>query len=338
MSDLDQQIRSSLERLTDPDSAGSSGVWDDVVARRQRRLRRRAAGVALPIAAVAGLLAVAVPSFTSDGDRTDVATVNDEDYEAPEGDTGTPTTAPIDPAHVDVPTYDLDLPAAELLREETLMAANTDVVLWGDGQGAYLSLTARPGLTGTYGGPSGLGPMVQDEDFPDGAGDVWLSEPEDRRGATMWWVRPSGDLWILRAHWYGEAVPADAEAALRDWALDIKVDGPAGEPYVIGGQSLTLVGFEAAGDRPSRSRVWEYDSHEITLLVIEGSAATGRSNMLERGAPTVTDAPGLGEVWAVGLTFGWEVPGSDDAWATLLVPDALSAEAPDLLGALRSDG
>src|SRR3546814_5767715 len=79
------------------------------------------------------------------------------------------------------------------------MARNSDVVLWGDGEGAYLSLSVRPGVSGTYGAPSGLGPMVRDSALPEDAGAAWLSEPDDPRGATMWWVQPSGDLWILRS-------------------------------------------------------------------------------------------------------------------------------------------
>src|SRR3546814_4680426 len=67
----------------------------------------------------------------------------------------------------DVPTYTLDLPGAELLREESLMARNSDVVLWGDGEGAYLSLSVRPGVSGTYGAPSGLGPKVRDSALPE---------------------------------------------------------------------------------------------------------------------------------------------------------------------------
>lgn len=233
-----------------------------------------------------------------------------------------------------VPTYDLELPGAELVEDSPHMARNTDVTLWSDGRGAYLSLIARPGLPGTYSTP-GTEATVPDDTFPAERGEAWLSEPDDPRFASMWWVHPSGDLWMLRAHWYGDSVPDHAEAALRDWALAIVHNGAANPPYVMSDDSMSIVAFEAAGDKPSRSRVWEYDGHEVTLLVNERSAAAGRSNLLDRGAPAVTDVPALGEVWAVGSTFGWSVPGPSDAWATLTVPDALIGQAEEILEALR---
>ena len=331
VSDLDHQISSSLERLTNPGGIDHGQVWDSVVARRRRRSRRRAAGVAVPAAALAVVAATVVPDLWPDPSDTVVATNPDDGSVAPPH----PETSQI-PS--DVPTYKLNLPGAELLREETLTARNSDVVLWGDGQGAYLSLSVRPGVSGTYGAPSGLGPMVRDSALPEDAGAVWLSEPDDPRGATMWWVRSSGDLWILRAHWYGEALPDNAEPALRDWGLAIGPASAADDPYVLGDGRLSLIGFDAAGGRPSRSRVWSYDGQEVSLLVLDGSSsATGLSNLLARGAPTRTDVPGLGQVWAVGSTFGWTVPESDGAWATLLLPDALAGESDAILRALAAE-
>lgn len=262
------------------------------------------------------------PSWPSD-EEVDAIEISQRD----EGATAAPA--------VDVPTYELDLAGAELVEDRPHMAANTDVALWSNGRGVWVSLTARPGLTGIYGAPTGLGPMARDDDFPDGAGQAWLSEPEDPRAATMWWVRPPGDHWILNAYWYGETVSAAPEATLRDWALGIETDDAKNPPYVIGDPSLATVAFEPAGDRPSRSRAWDFEGQEIVLLVNEGSGAGGPSNLLARGAPAVTDVPNLGEVWSIGSTFGWVVPGSGDAWATLTVPDALAARADDLLRALR---
>lgn len=331
MSDLDLQIRSSLERLTNPGGIDHGQVWDSVVARRRRRSRRRGAGVAVSAAALAAVAATVVPDLRPDRSDTVVAT-NPDDGNVDPPDTETP------PIPSDVPTYNLNLPGTELLREETLTATNTDVVLWGDGQGAYLSLSVRPGVSGTYGRPSGLGPMVRDSAFPEDAGSAWLSEPEDPRAATMWWVQPSGDLWILRAHWYGDIVPDNAEAALREWGLAIDPASTADDPYRLRDERLSRIGFDAAGDKPSRSRVWSYDGQEVTLLVLDGSSsAAGLSNLLARGAPTRTDLPGLGQVWAVGSTFGWTVPESDGAWATLLLPDALAGESDAILRALAAE-
>ncbi|MEX2659188.1 MAG: hypothetical protein WD232_05805 [Acidimicrobiales bacterium] len=331
MSDLDDQIRSSLERLTNPDGIDRGQVWDSVVARRRRRSRRRAVGVAVPAAALAVVVATVVPDLWSDPSETVIATNPDDGgvEDSPTGKSLVPT---------DVPTYTLDLAGAELLREESLMARNSDVVLWGDGEGAYVSLSVRPGVSATYGAPSGLGPMVRDSALPEDAGAAWLSEPEDPRGATMWWVQPSGDVWILRAHWYGDIVPDSAEAALREWGLAIDPASAADDPYRLGDERLSRIGFDAAGDKPSRSRVWSYDGQEVTLLVLDGSSsAAGLSNLLARGAPTRTEVPNLGQVWAVGSTFGWTVPESDGAWATLLLPEDLAGESDAILRALAAE-
>jgi hypothetical protein len=288
-------------------------------------------GVAVPAVALAVVVATVVWDLWPDPSETVIAT-NPDDGSVADPPTGT------SPVPADVPTYTLDLGGAELLREETLMARNFDVVLWGDGQGAYVSLSVRPGVSGTYGAPSGLGPMVQDSTLPEDAGAAWLSEPEDPRGATMWWVQPSGDLWILRAHWYGDIVPDNAEAALRDWGLAIDPGSAADDPYRLGDETLSRIGFDAAGDKPSRSRVWSYDGQEVTLLVLDGSSsAAGLSNLLARGAPTRTDLPNLGQVWAVGSTFGWTIPESDGAWATLLLPEDLAGESDAILRALAAE-
>lgn len=155
----------------------------------------------------------------------------------------------------------------------------------------------------------------------------------------LWWVQPEGDLWIMRAHWYGGRVPDDAAAALRGWAIAITPSGTADIPYVLAGNELSLIAFDAAGDKPSRSRVWSYEGHELTLLFLDGSSsAAGLSNLLANGAPTRTDVPGLGRVWVVGRTFGWAVSQSGGAWATLLVPEGLAGDADVILRALRGVG
>ena len=331
MLDLDHQIRSSLARLTDPGGTDGSPAWDSVVARRRRWRRRRALGVAVPAAALAIVATATAADLWPDAGETGVVTDRDDGrVEDPDPDPS--------PLAAHIPTYSLNLAGAELLREETVTARNVDVLLWGDGQGTFLSLSVRPGVEGTYGGPAGLGPMAEDSTFPDGAGDAWLSAPEDPRGATMWWVRPSGDLWILRAHWYGDLVPEDAEAALREWGLAIERSSAGDAPYLLGDGRLRLIGFDAGGDKPSRSRVWSFEGQEVTLLVLDGSSsAAGLSNLVARGAPTSTDVADLGQVWAVAPTFGWTVPGSDGAWATLIVPDALASRSDEILRALAAE-
>lgn len=233
-----------------------------------------------------------------------------------------------------VPTYDLDLSGSSLVEDNPHTAVNTDVVLWSDGSGAFLSLTVRPSGAGAWDSP-GAGATVPDETFPPDKGDAWLSEPQDSRTATMWWVRPSGDLWLLNGYWYGNEAPESPEDALREWALGVDVEPAASPPYVARDTDLVMVGYDGAGDLPSRSRVWRYEGHEIVLLVNEASSAAGRSNLLEGGAPTVDDVPGLGEVWSVGSTYGWAVARPKGAWATLTVPDALADRAEAILMSLR---
>jgi len=328
VSDLDQQIRSSLARLADAGGTDLGQVWDSVVSRRRRRRRRRVVGVTVAAAALVVAATATVADLWTDASENVVAT-NPDRGQLEDPNSGT------SPAPADIPTYSLHLAGAELLRDETVTARNSDVVLWGDSQGTFLSLSTRPGLDGTYGEPAGLGPMVEDSTFPDDAGEAWLSEQEDPRGATMWWVRPSGDLWILRAHWYGALVPESPEATLREWGLAIEHSSTADDPYVLEDETLSLIDFDPGGDRPSRSRVWSYDGQEVTLLVLDGSSsAAGLSNLVARGAPTSTEVAGLGQVWAVGPTFGWTVPDSDGAWATLLVPDALAGESDAIVRAL----
>jgi hypothetical protein len=120
--------------------------------------------------------------------------------------------------------------------------------------------------------------------------------------------------------------------------LSITPSDTAGSPYVLAENVLSMIAFDAAGDRPSRSRVWSYHGHEVTLLVLDGSSsAAGLSNLLATGAPTRIDVSALGEVWAVGQTFAWAVRGTDGAWATLLIPEALTSQVDPILNALTKD-
>jgi Galactose oxidase, central domain len=80
MRDVDNDIRSSLERLTDPPGGapGMDALWGDLVARRRRRRNRNRALAALPLVLVA-LLAVGVLSVRNSDDdaRSDVAAGGD---------------------------------------------------------------------------------------------------------------------------------------------------------------------------------------------------------------------------------------------------------------------
>src|SRR3546814_17772471 len=84
-----------------------------------------------------------------------------------------------------------------------------------------------------------------------------------------------------------DIVPDNAEAALREWGLAIDAASAADDTYRLGDETLSRIGFDAAGDKPSRSRVWRYGGQEVTLLVLDASSsAAGLSNLLARGAPT----------------------------------------------------
>jgi len=314
-----------LATRTPPGDAAD--VMSAARARAEQAFRRppRSHWLLAATAAVTAVLAAGALLLLTDGTSDDTVTVAGPDVPVPSG------------AQVSVVAqYDLDLTGASLVEDSPHTASNSDVVLWSDGNGAYLSLTVRPGRSGSWATP-GAGATVRDETFPEGQGEAWFSEPEDPSAATMWWVRPSGDLWLSNGYWYGDSAPESPEAALRTWALGIVHDPSANPSYRAEGVGLTMVSSEDAGDRPSRSRVWEYGGEEVVLLVNERSSAAGPSNLLARGAPLITEVPGLGEVWRVGTTYGWAVAG-EDAWATLIVPDALAERAPEILAALRPAG
>lgn len=86
MRDIDNDIRNSLERLTDPhgDTPGTEALWGDLVARRQNRRNRKRALAALPLLLVA-VLAVGIFSTRGSGDaRSDVAAVDGDRSGAPD--------------------------------------------------------------------------------------------------------------------------------------------------------------------------------------------------------------------------------------------------------------
>lgn len=79
MSDVDEDLRDALERLTDPEPGGRGGSWEGLVARRRRRRVRRTAVTMLPVALFAGVFALTIGVFGGDrADRTEVATTPDE--------------------------------------------------------------------------------------------------------------------------------------------------------------------------------------------------------------------------------------------------------------------
>lgn len=86
MRDVDQDICSSLERLTDPHGStpGTDALWGDLLARRRRRRNRSRALAALPVLLVAVLAAGILWSPGSGDARSDVAAGDSELSERPE--------------------------------------------------------------------------------------------------------------------------------------------------------------------------------------------------------------------------------------------------------------
>ena len=99
MRDLDGDICSSLERLTDP-AAGTRDadvLWRDLVARRRRRRARNGAAAAVPVVLIGALGAGVFAAQDPDSGRSDVA-AGDNDSEAPE-EAATGASAVGDGAH-----------------------------------------------------------------------------------------------------------------------------------------------------------------------------------------------------------------------------------------------
>jgi hypothetical protein len=230
---LDEQIRQAGARLaTAPVSVPDVGR----VVRRRRRIRAAAA-----TGAVATLVGVGAVWLWPNPEPSHVETGATEDA---------------------VPTYELDLGGVELASDETLTLRNTDVALWADeARQRYVSLTVRPGLAEAYPEPAGLGPMLEDTEFPATQGHAWFSETAGSqvRSMRMWWSRAEGDVWLLTAYWYGQQPVrgTDARAALRDWALRIEPGATAASeaPYEIGDPAMELVASDDAGNLRPRARV-----------------------------------------------------------------------------------
>jgi hypothetical protein len=85
MRDIDNDIRNSLERLTDAGAgiADADALWGDLVDRRRKRRARNGALAALPLLLVAALAVGALLANNSDAARTDVAASGDDQPEAP---------------------------------------------------------------------------------------------------------------------------------------------------------------------------------------------------------------------------------------------------------------
>jgi hypothetical protein len=330
---LDEQIREAGSRL-----AGAPVAVPDFDRVVRRRHRIRAAAVAGAVATFVGVSAIWLwPNGEPSRVETGVA-------EAPAPSSGNDTRYEPEDA---VPTYELVLGDAELVRDETPTAGNTDVALWADeARERYVSLTVRPGLADAHPEPAGLGPMEEDTEFPAAQGRAWVSETAGRdvRSMRMWWSRSDGDVWLLSAYWYGRQPigAADGRADLRDWALGIEPGSTAasGAPYLIADPAMQLVAFDYGGDLRARARVWRYRDQEITLLAIEDSTAAGLSNLLARAMPepvTVASQDG----WMVNSAsppetiIGWQLDTPRPVWVTLTIPPELTDHTDLILAALK---
>lgn len=90
MSDLDEEIRRGLERLTNPTDNSGSLTFEQLAARRRQRRNRKAALVVVPVVAIFALV-VGVLSLDSNDDNTSVATGGDRDASPQPPTSPTPT-------------------------------------------------------------------------------------------------------------------------------------------------------------------------------------------------------------------------------------------------------
>jgi len=243
--------------------------------------------------------------------------------------------------------YGLGSQAVTALPVERLTAATADSAVWVDNTRTnYLTLTVRPGVAAVQPTPTGIGPMTQDLSFPQQDGQAWFSTTTTdlTRQLNMWWTRTNGDLWLLSGYWYGaDETNVDlARQSLRGHALAISI-GETDDSYTLADSTMQLVASDRAASVTSRAFVWSYAAPpiatQITLLVIDDSAASGWANLLATGTPVPILINGC-QAWRTDATngdvhVGWVTPQSN-AWATLTIPAVLASAADELIAALQS--
>ncbi len=232
-----------------------------------------------------------------------------------------------------VTTYDLALESALLVDDRTGSARGTDVSLWTHDDGTYLSLVVRGGPTF----PSGFD-VTEIADFPTERGRAWYGEAPIQTGngnatsSTLWWHRSTGDVWLLRADWYGDAPAADYQPQLLSWAFDITTPEPS--TYLLDAAGIRAVAAERAGDSRDRARTWDYYGEQILIHVIEDASAAGLSNIIGRGRPTQIEIASR-QGWIVEAaettTVGWEIDDISHDWATLQIPGTLADQADEII-------
>lgn len=257
-----------------------------------------------------------------------------------------PGVPPVDSVNA-LPTYDLILDDAELTHDESMSLGTADSVVWFNGTSeTYLTLTVRSGIAAAYPTPSGLGPMAEDESFPvsEGRASFGNIKSDQLRSMTMWWARPDGDVWLLRAFWYGVSPlnTSQATQALREWALGIKVGSASRDiaSFETADPTMSRFAFDRSGELRSRARVWEYRGQEITLLTIEHSHAVGLSNLLALGKPARINVAGNNALIVVdgvggNTVIGWHVASPTDGWVTLTIPSGLVDEVDTIVAAMK---
>ena len=240
--------------------------------------------------------------------------------------------------------YELTLPSARLTNDETGVALDTDSAVWSHDDGTYLTLTVRTHFTSA---PTGVGATSPVSPFPAARGQAWYGETETPTGVSdstsvsslLWWQRPNGDLWLMHAYWYGAVPPpsaADRQQRLVQWALDVK--NPGNGSYDLGDNGISSVAHEGAGERRTRTQIWNLDNHQIVLLVIEDSATVGLSNALAFGKPQriyVDSRRGWSSTKTTNptndVTVSWSVSDLTNDWAMLTIPAALADRANEII-------
>ncbi len=233
-----------------------------------------------------------------------------------------------------VTAFDLTLDSALLVDDTSGTPSTTDVTVWAHEDGTYLSLVVRFPRSSF---PSGLD-VTEIDDFPADRGRAWYGEDTNFAGpgaavaSTLWWQRPDGDVWLMRADWYGDTAPTDYQQQLLSWAFGITT--PAPSTYLLEDPEIRAVAAERAGESRDRVRTWNYDGEQILIHVIEDASASGLSNIIGRGRPTPVEIASR-QGWIVkadeSRTVGWEIDDVSHDWATLHIPGTLADQVDEII-------
>ena len=229
MREVDDEIRSSLERLTDPvgDTPRAEALWGDLVARRRRRRARNGALAALPLLLVAVLGAGVFAAQRPDGDRSDVAAGGAGREAVDEGALSAPSPSATEPVPSRETTSRGRLGDLPVVTSDAAGVSGVDVSLL---DGASIRITGPTDLVGEL------------ERFHVAARVAMYCQPgcgyaqvaADLRSADLGegnsgrFVSRSGELSAATGPWFVDVPTANiSEADVDGWVKDLAVDRQA---------------------------------------------------------------------------------------------------------------